>query len=445
MSNSGIGAIMQLSKKGPEDQHMNDDPEMTFLSPAYAQHTPFGFCEETILVATSPEWSALSKVEVKSVPTFGDMMIGMTLELHFPDLSGLGQNYDGVDHVFRYVDHLAHAYVDKVALLLDGERVEVTGEYMHIRSRIVEGACTPAAGAATAGCCSVPPLFVDVKLPCFVSTGLGLPLVALTGSDVRFEIEFSTLQTCVRAATISSDGTATISGTEWNNVFSAALQSFPSPDVYVHGTFVSLSAEEKTHLRTSPLEYVYESTRTMVSPLVLDDSAPSGQFSYRLNSDIGLCSHMLFYTKRQHLKRTDWDPFNFSATPSSVTHSHHAVGADSSLISRATLLMNSYPRQQRRTWDYYSLQHMMSRNIAPYTGRSVGAFIFAMHPCSVQPSGMCNFRRLTSVRLLFDVARPSGAGANVNAYDVVVVTVGYDVLRVYNGKGYLIMRSPPYE
>ena len=127
---TGIGSLIQVSAKGPQDETIHSEGTSFMLQSEYSRHTPFAILHDSVPNKSNVK---LGQTSVFTIPKTSDMIYKIYLELTLPTI------YDGLlesdtQYPAIYKNNLAFLLLDKVVVRADSETIiEYTGEYLYAR------------------------------------------------------------------------------------------------------------------------------------------------------------------------------------------------------------------------------------------------------------------------------------------------------------------------
>jgi len=111
------------------------------------------------------------------------------------------------------------------------------------------------------------------------------------------------------------------------------------------------------------------------------------------------------------------------------------------IINKIELLFNGQVRQAMNdTMFYNKIQPFQHHRTAPKDG--INVYSFSLNPNETQPSGACNFSRISNFQIKLDLgiensvfAVPETSGTKDYKYDIYVYAINYNVLKIASGMG----------
>ncbi|AAQ09575.2 putative capsid protein 4 [Acanthamoeba castellanii mimivirus] len=200
------GGIIQLVAYGIQDLYLTGDPQITFFKVVYRRHTNFSV-ESIIQNFTSvPDFgSTVSCTLSKS----GDMINKIYVYIELPSVNVFYDESGNLDKFkkFAWVRNIGYALIKDVSIEIGGKLIDKQyGEWMYIWSQV-----TNKSDEGLDKMIGNIPLLYDFsngkpKYSLYVplefwfcrNSGLSLPLVALSSSEVKITISFRSAEECYR-------------------------------------------------------------------------------------------------------------------------------------------------------------------------------------------------------------------------------------------------------
>lgn len=235
-------------------------------------------------------------------------------------------------------------------------------------------------------------LYVPLQFWFCRNPGLALPLIALQYHEVKFNIEFQSLDKCLKDVTKA-----------------AATPSLKNASLYID--YIYLDTDERRQFAQVQHEYLIEQLQFTGAESFSNSSVKS---KLALNHP---CKELV-WVLHTSAAETAKDHFNFATSS----------GAD--VLVDAKLQLNGHDRFSTRKAGYFNLvQPYQHHTRVPATG--VYVYSFALNPEQHQPSGTVNMSRIDNATLLLNLdSTAATAGVKLRVY-----AVNYNVLRIMAGMG----------
>lgn len=201
------GGLIQLVAQGVQNVYLTEDPQITFFKSVYRRHTNFSI--ESIIqnFSTQPNFGETVSCTISRA---GDLVGKIMLYVEIPSLPKfIDPNTGDEDHVKKlaWVRNLGFALIEEISIEIGGKQIDKQyGEWMYIWSQLTnlqdEGlnkmiGNIPELYQFTNGKQGYR-LYIPLQFWFCKNTGLALPLVSLSSSDVKIIVTFRKLEECYR-------------------------------------------------------------------------------------------------------------------------------------------------------------------------------------------------------------------------------------------------------
>jgi hypothetical protein len=421
------GGLLQLVAYGAQDAYLTGNPQITFWRGLYKRHTNFAMEPFRVNLTGQATWgtkhsailgrhadlisSAYIEVQLKYDAT-------NTLKYVPGDTSGLQGEVD-VRGLYNLVDY--------VELDIGGQVIDRQyGEFMYLWSQltlkrddrvklarlyggdIINGTCNDTTGRPARGNVSYIPLsFYFARNP-----GAALPLIALQYHEVKINILWN------KARLIFGNANVTSQGPDQANLLI---------------DYVYLDVEERRRMAQESHEYLIEQ-------LQFNEDKGITSAQNRIDLTFNHPVKELIWVTQQSIRR------NCKLSNSQLTLSpldYDQIIYDCSIQINGQDRLPSLPGRYYNTVQpfqhhsgVHSPQSTVTGESAALPTNGVYMYSFAIKPEEHQPSGTCNFSRIDTATIVFNVdgAYPIN-NQDANNYDIRVYAVNYNVLRVMSGMG----------
>ena len=307
------------------------------------------------------------------------------LQVDLPALTAASGNVE-------WVDHVGHHLIDHVTIEIGGQTIDQHyGKWLHIWNELTQTAEKEAgynsmigndSERTTAGSTiDAATLYVPLQFWFCRNPGLALPLIALQYHEVKFNIQFATL----------------------DYVSSGSISGSPALDASLYVDYIYLDTDERRQFAQVQHEYLIEQLQFTGAESVTGGSVKSKLAFNHPCKEIVWVAH-----------KTANAPSDFSLS-------------DADTLIDAKLQLNGQDRFSTRPGSYFNL-------VQPYQHHtripSVGIYVysFALNPEQHQPSGTVNMSRIDNATLQLTLG-------SLTAANLYVYAVNYNVLRVMAGMG----------
>jgi len=414
------GGLLQLVAYGAQDVYLTGNPQITFFKVVYRRHTNFAI--ESIQ-QTFNGTAAFGNTVTVTVSRNGDLINRAYVQLTVPALTGyaFGDNTKP-----RYVNYLGLKVLSQVTVEIGGQQIDKHySDWMYIWNELslpvgkksgyemmvgADGDITSSANASSVTATAngnKTTLYIPLEFWFCRNVGLALPLIALQYHEVKFKIQFESMDKCITAAT--SDTTSQFA----NNGFDATLWI----------DYIFLDTDERRRFAQLSHEYLIEQLQFTGQETL---SSGSGN-RYRLNFNHP-CKELIWVSKSS--AAAHW--YNYTADTN-----YDAVGTDSNVVAgiypsganpfrKCLLQLNGNDRFAERDGGYFNYVQPYQHHTNIPSNKGINVYSFALKPEEHQPSGTLNMSRIDTAVLSLD----SSVAGNVNIY-----AVNYNVLRIMSGMG----------
>jgi hypothetical protein len=468
--NHMTGAIMQLVCYGAEDIYLTDNPSVTFFKSVYRRHTNFATeCIEQTFNGTVNFGKKVSALISRN----GDMVSGIYIETTLPDISVMNDTL-----VNRWTDHVGHFLLKDIEVEIGGQVIDKhNGDWLEIWSQLTLSAGhrhgyyemigqdrTDALGRPTGLQRNIHgsftrgrKIYIPLQFWFCRNTSASLPLLALRFHEIVINVEFANIYELVRRTTVEIEVNALINTKLWIDYiyldvderrrFSNNMHEYLIEQVQYNGDIQAAANGSRTTNKTVtvPLNFnhpVKELIWVVQSQDQNNDAQPANYTSLRAPPPLD----QLSTTSIDNLESLG--SLNTLKLLSDITN-QSCVKPSGALnpVIKAKLQINGHDRIETHSGIYFNqyqpLKHHTNIPVSP----GINVYSFSMYPEKLQPSGTCNFSRVTSSALILQIAtlqNPSnrhqypGIGTIVNSSSqctVKVYALSNNVFRVAYGLG----------
>jgi hypothetical protein len=469
------GGLIQLVAQGPQDTYLTANPQVTYFRDIYRKHTNFAL--ESIEQSFNGLADFGKRVQCV-IARDGDLLSRLYLQATLPSVNVgdiLGRR--GVSEVnastFQWVDHIGHALIHYVELEIGGQIIDKQyGEWMYIWNELTltaskRGALDVMVGSdirlcsnslnATSNLCTTnmstydalitpglnacSPSFRGANNPLrftkFVSClpeitlyiplefwfcrhqGLALPLLALQYHEVKINVQLTNLNLLCNIVSPTGDA---------DKIFTS-ISTAGLVEASFWGDYIFLDTEERRRFAQGKHEYLIEqlqftgaeSVTGTVNNIKLSFNHPVKELIWVTQLDKWIdCKYGSMGAMNQ--------PFNYTDDTS-----------ENPTVS-ARLQLNGQDRFDARYGTYFNfVQPFQHHTNTPAVG--INVYSFALKPEEQQPSGTCNFSRITTSTLNVTLTQSTFVDYTTNAIltaKVRIYAVNYNVLSIVSGMGGLV-------
>ncbi len=486
---------MHLAARGIEDIFLSEDPQITYFKIVYRRHTNFSIEEirQNFIQKTVDFDTKVTSILTKS----GDLINQSSLVITLPTID---ETSDGITKV-AWVKDIGYRIIKSISIEINGRIINRHyGEWMYLWNELFNPQPDKAAKlignideltSFTNGKKSYK-LYVPLQFWFCKNSGNALPLIALLYSDVKINVEFQSLNYCLKVTpthTLYCD-TDIVNFAE-NEIIEQNIDGviaagyFLSYDVLTRqlyyylittNNFVSIpygtvnTSKYKIYGNTTQFS-IYPYTQQSVTKIITPLAYPQDQATQYLHlSDCYLLINFIYLDDDERLKfaqsKNDYlidqlfytefnevtgpmemielnvdNPAKFTIFLLQLAYQYNAKNYDnyvdtvnSNLITAATILLNDRERISFRNSKYFEnvQQYQHVRNTGP-TG--VNLYSYGIEMNSTQPAGSCNMSKIETIKVKIQT-KPILSTNNLGYFRS--YTESHNILRISNGFGALL-------
>ncbi len=442
------GGLIQLVAFGPQDSVLTSQPETTFFKAGYDRYSAFAM--ETIEQSTNGT-NDFGKKTTTTVSRSGDLMYKTYLRVQLPRLVNedgttcfgtpaqmavtfnTNQNINicwtnALGHaLIRYVDiEIGNQLIDRhYGLWMDlWDELTNTEEKKDGYGQMVGKVGSDLGLIGNANDSKI--LYIPLQFWFCRNSGLAIPLLALGFHEVRLVVELRSAQELIVA--LADDGSR----------LSANVTQFVTTPSIVNAQFfvdyVFLEQTERELFVTKPHSYLVEQVQFHGSDSV-DTLTTAQKARMQFNHPVKM---LVWVLQRQDnaaqigTAYNDW--FNYSTARPGTPNPDQALD----LLQDAKLVLNGTDRFAFQPQTYFRLVQPY-QHLTRIPNKPIYIYSFALRPEEWQPSGTCNFSRLDTVQLHYNLATwttGQRSALGLTQYgQFQLFAVNYNVLTVVNGMG----------
>ena len=495
------GGLLQLVTSGKQDIYLTINPEITFFKKVYRRHTNFSIEEirQNFIQKTVDFDTKVTSIITKS----GDLINQSSLVITLPQINEVS---DGITKV-AWVKDIGYRIIQSIDIEINGRIINRHyGEWMYLWNELFNPQPDKAAKIIgnikeltefTNGKKSHK-LYIPLQFWFCKYAGNALPLIALLYSDVKINVEFQSLEYCLKVTpTHNIYCDADIVNFKENEVIVQNIDGviaagyFLSYNVltrqlyYYQLTSINFSSIPYNTINTTKYKIVGQTTNFSVYPYVQQSSTkiitpqsyPQDQATQYLHlGDCYLLINFIYLDDDERLKfaqskndylidqlfYTEFDevtgpmemielnvdnPAKFTVFLLQLAYQYNAKNYDNyvdtfdsnqtnstNLITAATILLNDKERISFRSSKYF--ENVQQYQHARNTGPpGVNFYSYGIEMNSSQPSGSCNMSKIETIRAKIQV-NPVLSTNNLGYFRS--YTESHNILRISNGFGALL-------
>lgn len=401
------GGLLQLVAYGAQDAYLSGNPQITFWRGLFKRHTNFAMEPFRVNMTGQAVWGTKHSA---ILPRYADLVSSAYVEV---ELTGFDSPLIYSDNRQAGFNLLQHAELDIGGQIIDRQY----GEFMYLwstlaypvdargkmdsMSHVVD---VPSEQCGTSGRPTrknvgyIPLFFFFARNP-----GAALPLIALQYHEVKINLLWNRPELIMQSGVNGAVNTS--SGPGQANLLL---------------DYVYLDVEERRRMAQESHEYLIEQTQ-----FNQDKGMTSAQ--QRVDLTFNHPVKELIWVTQASWKRD-------CRFANAIGQQVQPLGYDD-IIFDCSIQLNGQDRVTalpgRYFWAVQPFQHHSGTAIA-----GVHAYSFAIKPEEHQPSGTCNFSRIDTATLVFNVDGDVAISNSDNQnYDIRVYAINYNILRVMSGMG----------
>ena len=409
------GGLLQLVAYGAQDAYLSGNPQITFWKGLFKRHTNFAMEPFRVNLTGQASWgtkhsailgrhadliaSTYIEVELESGDMDADVLLAQQALnfVNYVELDIGGQVIDRQYGEFMFLWASLTFPIDKFYLF--GTLQRATG---------ANAQCGYGGRPSRGNVYYIPLQFFFCRNP-----GMALPLIALQYHEVKINILFNDAKLIYQRV---NPGT--------NNSLKSSSVGPKQANLLVD--YVYLDVEERRRMAQESHEYLIEQTQ--------------------FNEDKGLTSgqNRVDLTFNHPVKELIWVTQQTAKRDCRIANDQLAPLEYTGIIYDCSLQLNGQDRVPSLPGKYFAgvqpYQHHSGGTMLTAGGESIpgGVYMysFAIRPEEHQPSGTCNFSRIDTATLVFNVdgSVPISNQDNQN-YDIRVYAINYNILRIMSGMG----------
>jgi hypothetical protein len=471
------GGLIQLVAQGPQDTYLTANPQVTYFKDIYRKHTNFAL--ESIEQTFNGQVDFGSRVQC-IISRDGDLLSRLYLEVTLPSVN-IGQILgqiavtDADASTFQWVDHIGHALINYVELEIGGQIIDKQyGDWMYIWNELTlpvskRGALDVMVGSdirlcsnsinATSNLCSTctsftsydtlitpglnacapsfrganNPLRFTQVVSCLPEVnlyiplefwfcrhqGMALPLLALQYHEVKINLQLTNLNLLCNIVSPTNQAAKIFDYVSTQGLVEASFWA----------DFIFLDTEERRRFAQVKHEYLIEQVQFTGAESV---TGSLNNIKLSFNHPV---KELVWVTQLDK-----WVDCQYGSTGSMNQPFNYSDDTSENPTISAKLQFNGQDRFDSRNGVYFNfVQPYQHHTNSPAVG--INVYSFALKPEDHQPSGTCNFSRITTSTLNLTLTPSTFVDYTTNAIltaKVRIYAVNYNVLSIVSGMGGLV-------
>ena len=331
---------------------------------------------------------------------------------------------------------------------------------------------------------SIPKRKIKVPLKFFFSSekGMALPLISLQYHETNIEITLKKISDLFTVVEKNDDQlslttvTETVTSFNRRKTTATEITTFISTSEFkinygLEANYIFLDSEERRRFAANNQDYLIQELQIVKITDVVETSTHDLQLYHPVKeliivpqrTDMPNINNWNNYTnwtdetmapyssrylnnERHYLNRSNANKifYNKHYNPSKTTDADRNFEMQyfrKNIINKIELLFNGQVRQRINDTEFYNkVQPFEHHKTAPKDGINVNSF--SLNPNETQPSGACNFSRISNFQIKLDLgiensvfAIPETNGTRDYKYDIYVYAINYNVLKIASGMG----------
>lgn len=440
------GGLMQLVAYGAQDIYLTGNPQITFFKVVYRRHTNFSMenIQQTFNGQTNYGGNATAVISRN-----GDLINSSYLKVGLPALSEADWDFQGSgpspspsshsksDYKLCWTNYVGLALIKHVTVEIGGQEIDkhyglwmyiwqeltMTSEKTQGYKRMVGG--YDAGGFLLLGNADHPQdLHVPLDFWFNINAGLALPLIALQYHEVRFKFLFADLKELV--VLVDENGNH-VNTSEW-----MVHKSVAQPNIELYIDYIYLDTDERRRFAQTSHEYLIEQVQHNHHSVDLTKTSQNIRLNYNHP-----CKEIMWVFQRQDNVDNN-DHFNFANAEPGM----EKMGTD--IMTSAGLRLNGHYRFNPNRGPLFFRQWQPFIHHTRIPDSNLYLYSFALRPEEHQPSGTCNFSRIDTTMLEFEVDTRDGFTSpvvpdvtisNGKVAQMTIYARNYNVLRIMSGMG----------
>jgi hypothetical protein len=489
------GGLIQLVAYGIENQYLTEEPQITFFKIVYRRHTNFSI--ESIPQYFNIKANFSNRISC-TIAKNGDLINCIYIALTLPSIPLMQE-----DSVIRWVDNIGYAIINNTELEIGGKIIDTHySDWLYIWNELnknnnIRGINKMIGNDPLLSSFSTSKnsylLYIPLQFWFCRNIALSLPIIALTYSEVKINIEFNSLQNCIVAGPthyiyisdciclfnqyelVQIDSTTNyIQFINFNNatMMMGYIKTNDTIILSVGNILTGCDSKYKTSVY-NPTTLMYASIITNIEIINLTKSNTIFRNIYNLSITdaflyvdyiyldniermkfaksnheylIDLCQYdndRLVYNSNNKIKIGYCQPVKELIIRAQYTYMINAYNKNTynyttsynqqiakSLIKTILIKLNGFDREKNYDNKFYTYVQALQHHKS-YPPLGLFMYSFALNPFDFQPSGSCNFSKIDDI--IVDVTLEQISYNN--PVNIRIYAFTYNIFRIINGVG----------
>jgi hypothetical protein len=458
-----IGNIIQLKAKGPEEEILYGNPQMTFFKKVFKRCTNFATDYYKVADNEIKSMDFGSRLKIKLLSN-GDLLGGVYLYIKFKDLKrkNLFHNYNGstTDEVqfSSYVNGIGYNIIEEIKFFIGGQEIEtLNGELIFLINELLNNHSKKQSfykmskfypNTFEVGQTNTKNVYSLLYIPFFFTRNPSsyLPICALKNSDIFIDIKFKESADCIIHSYNVSDGTSPVPGV---NGFDSSGNSYPAvigqnelfneevisgiEKVEIFTKNIYLDINEQKLFMNSDLYNLVEIFNIGTEEVLIEPNGNSN-YTYPLTFK-GPTKYIFWLLQREDVYKSKMYE-NFTASFNLKYKGYYNFDSEDHLLDEAVILVNNNELTNMKNAVFLSNIQMYD-NFDSGTDYNIYNFSFALNPKLNEPSGTLNFSRLHKKDIRVKLVNQSNFSNCCDIPNILLRTYScnFNILRIRDGLG----------
>jgi len=438
------GGRIQLTAIGEQDYYLTSNPQLSFFKKAYKRHTNFAI--EQMLIPldenTGADGNRFNKEVRTIIPRKGNLLhklyLFIDVELNSGDTNGIT------------VSNFANTLIKNAKIRIGGMTIEeYTSQFKQLKSELLNESrlkqnVTDVNGGKSVEFSGVfdDTIYIDNTEKMKGNIPLFNNASSKTTHKLLYEFDFwftRNMASSIPLDSLSNHDIELIFQTETKNNMIGTMTNLKITNMLLYGDYIIVDGEEKRRFAHSSHEYLIEQTSIQTettSDTNSGDDKLLNQRTYKLgfNNPVKYLLWGITNPGTPGNNPAQGPTYFVSQTTSSLKGNDGTKGKLYFQLNGNDITPKDYPIVNYTRFNQYKyLGHCAPLDI-------VGFYSFATKPFDSEPSGTCNFSRLTRVDMIVSFANNQNSDDNniIKNKDLYIFAVNYNIFRISSGMGGLL-------
>ena len=402
--------LLQMQFKGPQDLYLIGNPSITYFRNVYRKYSNFSIDTQTLSFNNKVEFG---KTCTCNIVNYGDLINQIYLYIKLPELV----SSDNLEGWKGYINNIGYNIIKTIQVEIGGNIIDThSSVWLDIYNELFDQKSDDLINKYNTDIIlqnnsSAQELYIPLKFWFNRSIGNSLPIIGMENQDIKINIEFRKLNELIKSDNIDF------------------VPNSSELDCNLLVNYIHLDASEKKIFKNKEHEYVIEQVQSLSDVAIknnnnnikvpLDFSQPIKQIFWVISDNINNTQNVL--------TGNNW---------LSYTSVYSSYG---DTFNTAKISIDGNDRTDYHKAFYY-------RYIVPYEKglyyprKYIYTYSFSIYPDNDQPSGSCNYSKITKSYLNLTFNKSNTDGGATNGV-VRVFGTNYNVLKVAKGTAGLLFMN----